>query len=230
MTENSKARTVAKILARISGETEENVQNTLRQTYIRYRKEGISFSDVVNLPDPLYQDGLIEFAKYIADQEESDSYAKRTRYDGYLRMIATRFATGQGSGSYQEPPRRPEKEEKSNYSYTPKQEKPPKTVRVGKFVFSFSPAAFLGSLRESFSQGSLIWLCFKYPSRGGRLIGASLLFGIGAAFVFLFCVGLVLGAFDIKLPFDMPLTRAMTFLSLPIAVIKARSLKNNGWF
>jgi hypothetical protein len=230
MTENSKARTVAKILARISGETEENVQNTLRQTYIRYRKEGISFSDVVNLPDPLYQDGLIEFAKYIADQEESDSYARRSRYDGYLRMIATRFATGQGSGSYQEPPRRPEREEKSNYSYTPKQEKPPKTVRVGKFVFSFSPAAFFGSLRENFSQGSLIWLCFKYPSRGGRLIGASLLFGIGAAFVFLFCVGLVLGAFDIKLPFDMPLTRAMTFLSLPIAVIKARSLKNNGWF
>jgi hypothetical protein len=230
MTENSKARTIAKILARISGETEENVQNTLRQTYIRYRKEGISFSDVVNLPDPLYQDGLIEFAKYIADQEESDSYAKRSRYDGYLRMIAIRFATGQGSGSYQEPPPRSEKEEKSNYSYTPKREKPPKTVRVGKFVFSFSPAAFFGSLRENFSQGSLIWLCFKYPSRGGRLIGASLLFGIGAAFVFLFCVGLVLGAFDIKLPFDMPLTRAMTFLSLPIAVIKARSLKNNGWF
>jgi hypothetical protein len=230
MTENSKARTVAKILARISGETEENVQNTLRQTYIRYRKEGISFSDVVNLPDPLYQDGLIEFAKYIADQEESDGYARRSRYDGYLRMIATRFATGQGSGSYQEPPPRPEKEEKSNYSYTPKQEKPPKTVRVGKFAFSFSPAAFFGSLRENFSQGSLIWLCFKYPSRGGRLIGASLLFGIGAAFVFLFCVGLVLGAFDITLPFDMPLTRAMTFLSLPIAVIKARSLKNNGWF
>jgi hypothetical protein len=230
MTENSKARTVAKILARISGETEENVQNTLRQTYIRYRKEGISFSDVVNLPDPLYQDGLIEFAKYIADQEESDSYAKRSRYDGYLRMIATRFATGQGSGSYQEPPRRSEKEEKSNYSYTPKHEKPPKTVRVGKFTFSFSPAAFFGSFRENFSQGSLIWLCFKYPSRGGRLIGVSLLFGIGAAFVLLFCVGLVLGAFDIKLPFDMPLTRAMTFLSLPIAVIKARSLKNNGWF
>jgi hypothetical protein len=229
MTENSKARTVAKILARISGETEENVQNTLRQTYIRYRKEGISFSDVVNLPDPLYQDGLIEFAKYIADQEESDSYARRSRYDGYLRMIATRFATGQGSGSYQEPPRS-EKEEKSSYSYTPKQEKPPKTVHVGKFAFSFSPAAFLGSLRENFSQGSLIWLCFKYPSRGGRLISASLLFGIGAAFVILFCLGLILGAFDLKLPFDMPLTRAMTFLSLPIAVIKARSLKNNGWF
>jgi hypothetical protein len=230
MTENSKARTVAKILARISGETEENVQNTLRQTYIRYRKEGISFSDVVNLPDPLYQDGLIEFAKYIADQEESDSYARRSRYDGYLRMIATRFAAGQGSGSYQEPPPRPEKEEKSKYSYTPKQEKPPKTVRVGKFAFSFSPAAFFGSLRENFSQGSLIWLCFKYPSRGGRLIGASLLFGIGAAFVILFCFGLILGVFDLMLPFDMPLTRALTFLSLPIAVIKARSLKNNGWF
>jgi hypothetical protein len=233
MTENSKARTVAKILARISGETEENVQNTLRQTYIRYRKEGISFSDVVNLPDPLYQDGLIEFAKYIADQEESDSYARRSRYDGYLRMIATRFATGQGSGSYQEPPRQEPprgKEYSRNAGNTSKKEKPPKTVRVGKFVFSFSPATFLGSLRENFSQGSLIWLCFKYPSRGGRLIGASLLFGIGVAFAILFCLGLVFGAFDIKLPFDMPLTRAMTFLSLPIAVIKARSLKNNGRF
>jgi hypothetical protein len=231
--ENSKARIVAKILARISGETEENVQNTLRQTYARYRKEGINFADVVNLPDPLYQDGLIEFAKYIADQEESDSYARRSRYDGYLGMIAARFAPGQGSSSYQEPPRQEQprgKEYSRNPGNTSKQEKPPKTVRVGKFAFSFSPAAFFGSLRESFSQGSLIWLCFKYPGRGGRLIGASLLCGVGAAFLLLFFLGLILGAFEIKLPFDMPLTRAITFLALPIAGIKARSLKNNGWF
>jgi hypothetical protein len=232
-TENHKARIVAKILARISGETEENVQNTLRQTYARYRKEGVSFSDVVNLPDPLYQDGLIEFAKYVADQEETDSYAKRSRYDGYLRMIASRFAAGQGSDSYEEPPRQESprgKEYSRNAGNTAKQENPPKTVRVGKFAFSFSAATFFDSLREGFSQGSLIWLCFKYPGKGGRLMGASLLFGIGTAFVFLFCLGLILGALDFKLPFDMPLTRAITVLAMPIAIIKARSLKNNGWF
>jgi hypothetical protein len=232
-TENPKARIVAKILARISGETEENVQNTLRQTYARYRKEGISFSDVVNLPDPLYQDGLIEFAKHIADQEESDGYARRSRYDDYLGMIASRFAAGQGSSSYQEPPRQEQsrgKEYSRNPGNTARQEKSPKTVRVGKFIFSFSPAAFFGALRENFSHGSLIWLCCKYPGRAGRLVGASLLFGAGAAFVILFFSGLVLGAFDLKLPFDLPLVRAITFLALPIAGLKALSLKNNGWF
>lgn len=233
--ENPKARSVAKIIARVSDETAEIARNTLRHAYGRYQKEGLSFSDLVRLPDPLYQDGLIEFAKYVATQEAPEGgFEFRRRYDEYLLLINRRFAPE--AGPSREEAREASQDNTDSQAYsrnagnTANREGAAWSSRLGRFTFSFSPAAFFGYLASSFSRGSVVWLCLKYPDRGGRLIGAAALYGVGMAFVVLFILGLFLGVLDVKLPFDMALSTAVTWIAVPLTLWKAKALKDDGWF
>lgn len=102
--------------------------------------------------------------------------------------------------------------------------------KVGRVVFSFSPAAFFYSMRPIFGRGSLLWYSAHDPLRALRLFAASLLWGVGFAAVALTVVAIAHALLGVGPWIDVKLKSAFAFLSAIGTLWKARLLVLGGWF
>jgi hypothetical protein len=105
-----------------------------------------------------------------------------------------------------------------------------KTFRIGRVVFSFSPAAFFSGFQGVFGRGSITWHLLHAPGRALRLFAASFLYGLGFAGVILFVIALIHAVAHIRPIIDFRLKDVFAFLAAFGALLKARRLFLDGWF
>lgn len=155
-------------------------------------------------------------------EEEARQYEQRRR-----QQEANRRNTAEASGSESQTQ---EPQFSRQNSFTSKWEKSIRAFRVGRVVFSFSPAAFFSGFQGIFGQGSITWHIFHAPGRALRLFAASFLYGLGFASVILMVIGLVHAVAHIHPIIDFRLKDIFAFLAAFGVVIKARRLFLDGWF
>ncbi len=196
----------------------------------------------------------------VAEQEDLSPDSKRTLFAEYMRLIVERFSGASDNDRFQEETARQKQErsreeearryeearrrqeaERNRESARPGPDFAPKsepdattrdavTVQLGRFAFSFSPAAFFSAIQASFGRGSFAWNAFRNPGRALQLGAASILFGIAFAGVVLL-VAAVLHSVTGTRPFwDVRLKDAFSFLVALGFFLKARRLYQEGWF
>lgn len=105
-----------------------------------------------------------------------------------------------------------------------------RTFQVGRFTFSFSPAAFFSALQQLFGRGSFAWNAFRDPLRAFRLCAASLLFGFGLAAAVLLVAAVLHTVTGTGPLWDIRLKNAFSFLAAVGFLLKANLLYREGWF
>ena len=90
---------IAKILARANSDNEAEAEAALRGAFARMNRDGVSFSDLLSLPErDLYQDALVRLAEYIVkNQSDLSPSQRRDLYAAYLARIVAKFS-GSGQG------------------------------------------------------------------------------------------------------------------------------------
>jgi hypothetical protein len=211
MADYSTISRIAKILARATSPEPNEAKSALDHAYKRMVRDSVTLADLLTLPEAeLFQDTLVRLVEVIlANQANLSPPAKRTAYAEYMRLIVAKFSgAGEGAstsrgrsreddareyrerhGYKEEPPKRENAEaekQKNDKSFTQKNDK---TEKRGKWSSLFKvdhPApvvevlTFIWSL---FTRGGLIWLFFHEPVVMFRLLGASILWGMGFAIV-----------------------------------------------
>lgn len=124
----------------------------------------------------------------------------------------------------------PPHEDTATAQETPHRNYQNRSIRLGKFSFSFSPAGFLAALQALFGLGSVLWHTLRNPLRGLRLFAASLLWGAGFASVVLLLAALLHVWTGTGPLWDIQLKNAFSFLVAVGALWKMRLLHHNGWF
>lgn len=241
---------IAKILARATSAEPHEAAAALSGAYKRMVRDGVTLSDLLTLPvKELYQDALVKLIDVIlADQPSLSPPQRREVYAEYMRLIVAKFSGGADRSREEEAreyeARRARAEaERNRAPPPPKEEKPfsrqnaqtPKPsaatlFRVGRFVFSFSPATFFLAVRILFGRDSISWHAFHAPGRALRLFAASLLFGCGFSGVVLLLMGILHALTGTGPLWDIRLKNAFSFLAAIGFIWKARALFLSGWF
>ena len=242
---------VAKILARATSSTEPHeAAAALLGAYKRMVRDGVTLPDLLTLPvKELYQDALVKLIEVILnDQPSLSPPERREAYAEYMRLIVAKFSGEAGRSRedeareyearrkraeaerHQAPP--PESDEKPFSRQNAQTPEPPAATafRVGRFVFSFSPATFFLVMRILFGRDSISWHAFHAPGRALRLFAASLLFGCAFAGVVLFLAGVLHAFASIGPLWNISLKNAFSFLAAIGFLWKARALFLSGWF
>lgn len=104
------------------------------------------------------------------------------------------------------------------------------SFKLGKFAFSFSPAAFFAAMGTLFGRGSITWHALHQPGRALRLFAVSLLYGFAFAGVVLVVAGVFHGLTGTGPLWDIKLKNAVAFLAAFGFLFKCRQLTSAGWF
>lgn len=163
-------------------------------------------------------------------EEEARKYEERRR-----QQEAERGRGGQSAAPPPSPPPSPPPNQGGNtYSRqngnTPEWQNKAYRFQVGKFAFSFSPAAFFSALGAIFGRGSIAWHALHQPGRALRLFAVSLLYGLGFAGVVLVVAGVFHGLTGTGPLWDIKLKNAVAFLAAVGFLFKCRQLHLVGWF
>jgi hypothetical protein len=155
-------------------------------------------------------------------EEEARQYEQRRR-----QQESERRKTTEASGSESQTQ---DSQFGRQNSFMSKWENIIKTFKIGRVVFSFSPATFFPGFQGVFGRGSITWHIFHAPGRALRLFAASFLYGLGFASVILMVIGLVHAVAHIRPIIDFRLKDIFAFIAAFGVVIKARRLFLDGWF
>lgn len=212
MADYSTISRIAKILARATSPEPNEAKSALDHAYKRMVRDSVTLADLLTLPEAeLFQDALVRLVEVIlANQTDLSPSARRLAYAEYMRLIVAKFSgAGEGASTsrgrnredeakdyrerhgYREEP--PKQEQKNDKSFSQKNEKTEK--QENNFSFNWlKPPAFVVStwrvIRPLFSRGGLIWLFFHEPVAMFRLLGASILWGMGFAIVIMTVVAI----------------------------------------
>jgi hypothetical protein len=178
--------------------------------------------------------------RFSEDSGESGSSASGTRQeerDAEARRYEQRRGEQEaerGRGGASPPPSPPPKQDEKPFSRTNvKTSKWLNRVfdfRVGRQLFSFSPAGFLTSVSGLVGRGSITWHALYNPGRTLRLLAASMLYGCAFSGVLL-SIAAALHALTGTAPlWDVKLKNAFAFLAAVGFLFKARQLFLAGWF
>jgi hypothetical protein len=158
-------------------------------------------------------------------EEEARKYEERRRQQEAER--------GRGGHSAR-PPSPPPNPDGNTYSRqngnTPECRGKAYRFQVGKFAFSFSPAAFFSALGMLFGRGSITWHALHQPGRALRLFAVSLLYGLGFAGVVLVLASVFHGLTGTGPLWDIQLKNAVAFLAALGFLFKCRQLFIARWF
>ena len=162
-------------------------------------------------------------AEYERRRRAEEAARARNQGGGYTGNASGYGQQGSASGQTQEKPF------KSENSQTPKWERVFK-FKVGQGLYTFSTAPLMEAVQMLFGQGSITWHTMHQPGRGFRLLGASLLWGMGFAIVIL-TLAAVLHALTGTGPlWDVRLKPLFSLLTAIGTLWKARVFFQSGWF
>jgi hypothetical protein len=199
MADYSTISRIAKILARATSPEPNEAKSALDHAYKRMVRDSVTLADLLTLPEAeLFQDTIVRLVDVIlAHQTDLSPSAKRLAYAEYMRLIVAKFSgAGEGASTSQGQSREDAaRDYRERYGYkeeTRKQEndksfnqKNEKTEKQeNNFSFNWpKPLAFIVSpwhvIRPLFSYGGLFWLFLHEPVAMLRLLGASILWGMG---------------------------------------------------
>lgn len=210
MADYSTISRIAKILARATSPEPNEAKSALDHAYKRMVRDSVTLADLLTLPETeLFQDAIVRLVDVIlANQTDLSPSAKRLAYAEYMRLIVAKFSgAGEGASTsrgrsreddardYRE--RHGYKEEstkqENDTSFTQKNEKTERQRNIFSFNWVRLPAFVVSTwriMRPLFSQGGLIWLFFHEPVVMFRLLGASILWGMGFAIVIMTVVAI----------------------------------------
>lgn len=109
---------------------------------------------------------------------------------------------------------------------------PPKTYTwswKGR-AFSFSPAAFQAAMQPVWGRGSILWHTLHDPSKGLRLLAASILWGMGFALVLIALSAMAHSLTNTNPLWDVQLKNLFAFLTAIGTIWRARLFWQAGWF
>jgi hypothetical protein len=242
MPDRTTVERIAKFIARAAmNDNQPESEAAIKSAFTRMHRDGVSFDDVLGLPDDLlYQKGLMDLAAYIvAQQSNLSESAKRDLYARYVRQVANRYSGGQ-----QEPPRREEKRaEPDNKAYERKNADTSKhsygdTSKSFSFAAVFSSNSTLGTLKNmlvaaasSFTRGGFMWHVLRSPGAAFRLFCAAALFSLGIGLLILTIAALLHAMIGLGGPWlDMKFRTALAVIGSGLCVCKVIELYRRGWF
>ena len=155
-------------------------------------------------------------------EEEARRYEDRRRQQEAER--------GRGGPSPTPPPRQEEKPYSRQNVNTPEWVGKTYPFTLGKFAFSFSPAAIFSALHALFGRGSITWHAVSAPGRTLRLAAAAMLYGFAFAGVVLVAAGIFHALTNTGPLWDIRLKSGFSFLTAIGFMFKARQLFLAGWF
>jgi hypothetical protein len=203
MADYSTISRIAKILARATSPEPNEAKSALDHAFKRMVRDSVTLADLLTLPEAeLFQDTIVRLVDVILDnQTDLSPSAKRLAYAEYMRLIVAKFSgAGEGASTSRGRSREDDardyrerhgykdesKKQENDESFKQKNEK----TKIQENVFSFSwvklPAFVISTwriMRPLFSRGGLVWLFLHEPVVMFRLLGASILWGMGFAIV-----------------------------------------------
>jgi hypothetical protein len=198
MASHSNVERVAKLLARATSPEQNEAKTALDHAYKRMVRDGVTLQDLLMLSESqLFQDTLVRLVDVIlAGEPNLSKPARRAAYAEYMRLIVAKFSgAGEGastsSGGSREDDAR-EYRRRNGYKEPPRQEAPqpekPKTESTekpeGRYTMKRgNRAPIWDSIGALFTRGGFIWLFFDEPVVMFRLLGASILWGMGFAII-----------------------------------------------
>jgi hypothetical protein len=238
---------IAKILARATSPEPNEAKSALDHAYKRMVRDSVTLADLLTLPEAeLFQDALVRLVEVIlANQTDLSPPARRTAYAKYMRLIVAKFSgAGEGASTsggggreddakeyrkrngYKDPPKQEnEKTEKpkNDKSFTQKNEKTEEqenryTLKRGNL------APIWDSIGALFTRGGFIWLFFDEPVVMFRLLGASILWGMGFAIIVmtLVAIGHIVTNTNPSPPFNFALRNLFSWLTVLGAIWRYR--------
>jgi Protein of unknown function (DUF2786) len=140
------------------------------------------------------------------------AYEERRRAEEAAReRDRARAGASQQAGSQQSRPNAQESPGQPSKTYT--------WSWKGK-TFSFSPAAFQAAMQPVWGRGSILWLTLHDPTRGFRLLAASMLWGMGFAVALIALAALAHAVTDTDPLWDVQLKSLFLFLAVVGAIWK----------
>lgn len=212
MADYSTISRIAKILARATSPEPNEAKSALDHAYKRMVRDSVTLADLLTLPEAeLFQDTIVRLVDVILDnQTDLSPSTRRKAYAEYMRLIVAKFSgAGEGASTshgrsreddakeyrerhgYREEP--PKREQKNDTSFTQKNEETEKQDNNFSFNGLKFPAIVVSTwraMRPLFSRGGLVWLFLHEPVVMFRLLGASILWGMGFAIVIMTVVAI----------------------------------------
>ncbi len=202
---------IAKILGKVTSPELNEAQSALDHAYKRMVRDGVTLADLLTLPEAeLFQNTIVRLVDVIlADQVDLSPSAKRIAYAEYMRLIVAKFSgAGEGASTSQGQSRedaardyrerhgyKDESDKQKNAqtgkqendkSFTQKNNKTENKENIFLFNWVKLPTFIVSAwnaIRPMFSYGGLFWLFLHEPVPMLRLLGASILWGMGFALV-----------------------------------------------
>jgi hypothetical protein len=243
MPTRSIAELIAKLLARAAmTDSPAEAESSIRGAYGRMRKEGVSLDDLLFLDDDqLYQDGLIDLARYIVkQQDELSEGCKRALLAEYMAKISARFTPS--ANSYQQHADGYGEQGRAEEPYREAHREPTREEgeRLGRFTLKdfFTLTGIKVFLRqigiqtiELFRYGGFLWHCARQPVRAAKLLAASVMVGFFGALALLFIAATLHSVLGLGGPWlDMKLQRVWIFLAVVVALCHGAFWYRRGWF
>jgi hypothetical protein len=247
MASHANIERIAKLLARATSPEENEAKTALDHAYKRMVRDGVTLQDLLTLSESqLFQDTLVRLVDVIlANEPNLSKPARRAAYAEYMRLIVAKFSgAGEGAstssgGSREEDAR--EYRKRNGYKEPPKQETPqpekPKTENTEKpekpenryTMQRGNLAPIWDSIGALFTRGGFIWLFFDEPVVMFRLLGASILWGMGFAIVIMTVVafGHIVTNTNPSPPFNFGLRNLFSCLTVMGAIWRYRLFLKN---
>jgi hypothetical protein len=210
MADYSTISRIAKILARATSPEPNEAKSALDHAYKRMVRDSVTLADLLTLPETeLFQDTIVRLVDVIlANQTDLSPSAKRLAYAEYMRLIVAKFSGAEEGASTSRGRSREDdardyrerhgykeesKKQENDTSFTQKNEETKKQENGFSFNWVSLPAFVVSTwriMRPLFLRGGLIWLFFHEPVAMFRLLGASILWGMGFAIVIMTVVAI----------------------------------------
>jgi hypothetical protein len=210
MADYSTISRIAKILARATSPEPNEAKSALDHAYKRMVRDSVTLADLLTLPEAeLFQDTIVRLVDVILDnQTDLSPSTRRKAYAEYMRLIVTKFSgAGEGASTSREQSREDAardyrerhgykeefKKQENDKSFTQKNEETEKQENNFSFnSLKFPPivVSIWRAMRPLFSRGGFVWLFLHEPVVMFRLLGASILWGMGFAIVIMTVVAI----------------------------------------
>jgi hypothetical protein len=240
---------IAKLVARATmTDNKPESEAAIRGAYSRMKRDGVSFEDLLTLPDELlYQRGLMELVGHIvAEQSELSEGAKRDMYAQLAARVAKRYAgpTDDQSASERRRERERQEQESNERASAEQGRRRSEHANTEKSSNSFAAtavfsrqgaAAVLKNMlivsAGSFARGGFMWHALRAPAATARLFASAALFGTGIGLLLLVIAASIHSWLGIGGPWiDMRFTTAWALVGTPLALFKIIALHRRGWF
>lgn len=249
MTDRATIERIAKLVARATmTDNKPESEAAIRGAYSRMKRDGVSFDDLLTLPDELlYQRGLMELVGHIvAEQSELSEGGKRDMYARLAAQVAKRYAGPTDDQSAAERRReRERKEQEANERASAGQgrrrseqanseESSNSFATTAAFSRQGAAAVLKNMLTISagaFARGGFMWHALRAPAATARLFAVAALFGTGMGLLLLVIAASLHSWLGMGGPWlDMRFTTAWALVGTPFALLKIVTLHRRGWF